>query len=129
MSCTVYLWIANKSQQQQSECNMTISAVITLSVWHARYQTGTFITHSSDKLPWLPTDFISSQRWVGVDEHIISSTQNLGAPSYKKCIISFCTILVWTLSAVFSGLPSHSGSKPYPLNEGMHSLIFSSLRV
>jgi hypothetical protein len=29
-----------------------------------KWQTITFITNGSDKLPWLPTEFISSQQWV-----------------------------------------------------------------
>jgi hypothetical protein len=55
--------IAEKSPQHQFEGNRTISAVITLCETHKESDL-TSITNSSDKLPWLPTDFISSWKWV-----------------------------------------------------------------
>jgi hypothetical protein len=42
--------------------NTTVSAVITSWELLTKWQTITFITNGSDKLPWLPT--ISSQQWV-----------------------------------------------------------------
>ncbi len=44
--------------------NTTMSAVITSWESLTKWQTITFITNGSDKLPWLPTEFISSQQWV-----------------------------------------------------------------
>ncbi len=44
--------------------NTTMSAVITSWESLTKWQTITFITNSSDELPWLPTEFISSQQWV-----------------------------------------------------------------
>jgi hypothetical protein len=55
---------AEKSPQQQFEGNMTMSAVITLWELLTKCQTTTFIMNNSDKLTWLPTDFITSQQWV-----------------------------------------------------------------
>jgi hypothetical protein len=43
---------------------MTMSSVITLWELLIKCQTISFITNSSDKQPWLPTDFISSWQWV-----------------------------------------------------------------
>ncbi len=43
--------------------NTTMSAVITSWELLTKWQTITFITNGSDKLPWLPTEFISSQQW------------------------------------------------------------------
>ncbi len=46
--------------------NTTMSAVITSWESHKvhKVQSITFITYGNDKLPWLPTEFISSQQWV-----------------------------------------------------------------
>jgi hypothetical protein len=61
--------IAEKSQQQQFEGNMTMSAVITL--WELlmchnlrKCQTISFVRNGNDKLPWLYADFISSYQWA-----------------------------------------------------------------
>jgi len=56
--------IAEKSPQQRLQDNMIMSAARTLWESLIKCQTITFITNSSDKLQWLPTDFISSWWWV-----------------------------------------------------------------
>jgi hypothetical protein len=56
--------VAEKSSQQQFGFTMTMSSVITLWELLIKCQTITFITNSSDKQPWLPTDFIRSWQWV-----------------------------------------------------------------
>ncbi len=55
----------NSVSSSKTRSNMTsISMVITLWVSLTMYQTITFIMNSSDKLPWLSTDVISSWLWV-----------------------------------------------------------------
>jgi hypothetical protein len=52
-------------QFHQNQTDMIrMSVVITLWVSLAKYQTITFIVNSSDELPWLPIDFISTQQWA-----------------------------------------------------------------
>jgi hypothetical protein len=46
--------------------NMIMDQVITLWVLLTKCITITFITNGGDKLPWLPTDFISSQWLMGL---------------------------------------------------------------
>ncbi len=56
----IYGNFAEKSLNQQFEDNMTRSGHIALWESLTKCQAITFITNSSDELPWLPTDFISS---------------------------------------------------------------------
>ncbi len=57
-------WSCREISTTTIKGNTTMSAVITSSVSLTKWQTITFITNGSDELPWLPTEFISSQQWV-----------------------------------------------------------------
>jgi hypothetical protein len=69
---------------------MTMSAVITLWELLTKCQTITSIINGSDKLPWLPTDFITSGWWVQIS--IQWSTWELGKPLYRIWVSSFSHI-------------------------------------
>jgi hypothetical protein len=73
--------VVEKSPRQQFEGNTTTSAVITLWELLTKCHTVTFITNSSDELPWLlPTDFISSWHQLltmGVGKYMITSPESL----------------------------------------------------
>ncbi len=69
---------------------MTMSAVITLWELLTKCQTITSIINGSDKLPWLPTDFITSGWWVQIS--IQWSTWKLGKPLYRIWVSSFSHI-------------------------------------
>jgi hypothetical protein len=49
---------------QNLEGDMTTNAVITLWVLFTKHQTITLIMNNSDKLQWLPTEFINFWQWV-----------------------------------------------------------------
>jgi hypothetical protein len=55
---------AEKSPHRHFGGNVTRSAVITFWESLTTCQTVTFLKNSSDELPWLPSDFISSWWWV-----------------------------------------------------------------
>ncbi len=57
-------WSCREISTTTIKGNTTMSAVITSWEPLTKWQTITFITNGSDKLPWLPTEFISSQQWV-----------------------------------------------------------------
>ncbi len=57
-------WSCREISTTTIKGNMTMSEVITSWESLTKWQTITFITNSSDKLPWLPNEFISSQQWV-----------------------------------------------------------------
>ncbi len=58
---THYLYEIAEKSPQHIEGKTTLSAVITLWVSPTKRQTITIIRNSSDELPWLLTDFISTQ--------------------------------------------------------------------
>jgi hypothetical protein len=58
------LWNYRETLLQQREDNTTISPVLTYWEFLTKHQTITFFMNSSDKLPRLPSDIISSQQWV-----------------------------------------------------------------
>ncbi len=57
-------WSCREISTTTIKGNTTMSAVITSWESLTKWQTITFITNGSDELPWLPTEFISSQQWV-----------------------------------------------------------------
>jgi hypothetical protein len=60
----LYIYEITEKSLKHFENNMTFIAVITLWELLTNCQTLTFIMNSSDKLSWLPTDFISCQGWA-----------------------------------------------------------------
>ncbi len=56
--------LSRNLHKHQFEGNMTMNAVITLWELLTKCQTIIFIMNSSEELPWLPTDFVSSWQWV-----------------------------------------------------------------